>query len=156
MDQQYIHTLTLDERSILRRSAEIEQEREKAINDLLKRNHFAPEAMDAGPYHLHLSVKEARLSFAITPQQTQESKEILLSLSPLKRIVKDYFLICESHYQAITHGQSHKVEALDMGRRGIHDEGAERLQSLLEGKIAIDFPTARRLFTLICVLHIRQ
>jgi len=108
-----------------------------------------------GPYHLHLAVQENRLQFDVRDTTEKKLRDIILSLTPFRTIVKDYFMICESYYDAIKKLSPSQIEALDMGRRGLHNEGSELLRERLEGKIEIDFDTARRLFTLICVLHIR-
>lgn len=150
-----IKTITLDEKSIKKRSAEVEHERNTALADILHENHFAPVGVGAGPYNVHLSVREGRLAFDIQSEKLSKKTPVTLSVLPLKTVVRDYFLICESYYDSLKAGACGKVEAIDAGRRGIHNEGAEKLQELLEGKITVDFATARRLFTLICVLHIR-
>jgi uncharacterized protein (UPF0262 family) len=145
--------VTLDEGSIGRTNAEVEHEREVAIFDLLERNAFALEGHDGGPYTLHLSLVENRLVFTVGDQENEPIQHVMLSLSPFRRLVKDYFLICESYYQAIKTQPASKIEAIDMGRRGIHDEGSQLLLERLKGKIAVDIATARRLFTLLCALH---
>jgi uncharacterized protein (UPF0262 family) len=156
---QRIAAITLDERSVVRRSAAIEHERETAITDLLKDNRFTPESGRAGPFHLHLAIAENRLAMEIrTPGDAPEgesSETIVLSLAPFQRIVKDYFLVCESYYEATSGNGLARVEAIDVGRRALHDEGSALLIERLAGKVTIDHPTARRLFTLICVLHLR-
>ncbi|MBU6444699.1 MAG: UPF0262 family protein [Alphaproteobacteria bacterium] len=149
-----IAAIELDEHSVVRRTREIEQEREIAIYDLLEANSFAPVGSPGGPYDLVLSVAENRLVFDIRLNGQPHGK-VMLSLTPFRRIVKDYFLICESYYKAIRNAPPSQIEALDMGRRGLHDEGSVLLKERLEGKIAVDFDTARRLFTLICVLHLK-
>ncbi|MEI9992498.1 MAG: UPF0262 family protein [Rhizomicrobium sp.] len=148
--------ITLDERSILRRTREIEQERDIAIYDLLEANHFRPEGSHGGPYNLVLGVEENRLTFDISLDggATPHGK-VMLSLTPFRRVIKDYFLICESYFKAIRHAPPSQIEALDMGRRSLHDEGSKLLQERLKGKIEIDHDTARRIFTLICVLHLK-
>jgi uncharacterized protein (UPF0262 family) len=150
-----IKAITLDEKSIKKRSKEVEHERNSAIADLLHENHFAPAGVEEGPYDVYLSVREGRLAFDIKAEKLGKKTHVTLSVLPLKTVVRDYFLICESYYESLKTGACGKVEAIDAGRRGIHNEGAEKLKELLEGKITVDFPTARRLFTLICVLHIR-
>lgn len=143
----------LDEASIGRNNAEVEHEREVAIFDLLEENRFALETHEAGPYTLKLSLADNRLVFTVGDANRAPIQHVMLSLSPFRRIVKDYFLICDSYYQAIKTQPAAKIEAIDMGRRGLHDEGSRILQERLKRKIKIDFDTARRLFTLICVLH---
>ncbi len=149
-----IIAITLDEGSIGHRSMEAEHEKTVAITDLLHENSFQPHCMKGGPYTLHLSVSEGRLIFDIA-SDTGEKAKAVLPIAPLRGVIRDYFMICESYYAALKDSKSHKLEAIDMGRRGIHNEGSEELQTLLKGRITVDFPTSRRLFTLICVLHIR-
>jgi uncharacterized protein (UPF0262 family) len=145
--------VTLDEKSIGRSSPDIEHERAVAIYDLIEENSFAPVGHDGGPYALDLSLKDNRLVFDIRLADGKPVMAHMLSLTPFKRIVKDYFLICDSYYQAIRTATPDRIEAIDMGRRGLHDEGSRILQEALKRKVKVDFDTARRLFTLICVLH---
>ncbi len=147
--------ITLDESTVVRRSPDIEHERKVAIYDLLEGNSFRPEGSEVGPYRLHLSVEENRLVFDIRTGEDEQHAKVMLSLTPFRKIVKDYFLICESYYDAIKTAAPAQIEAIDMGRRGLHNEGSELLKARLDGKVAVDFDTARRLFTLICVLHIK-
>jgi uncharacterized protein (UPF0262 family) len=151
--KQRLVKVTLDEGSIGRSSPDIEHERAVAIYDLLEDNSFTPVDHDGGPYALHLSIAENRLVFDIRQEDGSPVMAHLLSLTPLRRIVKDYFLICDSYYKAIRTSTPSQIEAIDMGRRGLHNEGSELLMERLKEKIAVDFDTARRLFTLICVLH---
>ena len=148
-----IVAVTLDEESIGRSGPDIEHERAIAIYDLVEQNLFAPEGVDAGPYTLHIAITGNRLMFDIRKEDSSPVVAHLLSLTPFRRVVKDYFMICDSYYQAIRTATPDKIEAIDMGRRGIHDEGSRTLQERLKGKVQIDFETSRRLFTLICVLH---
>jgi uncharacterized protein (UPF0262 family) len=150
-----ISQIELDEDSVVRRTREIEQEREIAIYDLLEGNSFVPNGSPGGPYKLTLSVSEGRLVFDIRMEDDAEHGRIMLSLTPFRRIIKDYFLVCESYFKAIRNAPPSQIEALDMGRRGLHDEGSKLLQERLAGKIELDFNTARRLFTLISVLHLK-
>jgi uncharacterized protein (UPF0262 family) len=144
----------VDEASIGRSGPDIEHERAVAIYDLLEDNSFAPvDDPDGGPYALHLSVTGARLVFDIRRPDGTPVVAHLLSLSPLRRLVKDYFMVCDSYYAAIRTATPDRIEALDMGRRALHDEGSQILLERLKRKVAVDFGTARRLFTLICVLH---
>ena len=143
----------LDQASIGRNNAEVEHEREVAIFDLLEKNSFALEGHDGGPYTLNLSLADNRLVFTVGDTDRAPIQHVMLSLSPFRRLVKDYFMICESYYQAIKTQPASKIEAIDMGRRGLHDEGSQLLLERLKGKIAIDLATARRLFTLLCALH---
>ena len=145
----------LDERTLVRRTREIEQEREVAIYDLLENNSFAPRGSAGGPYRLLLGLEENRLVFNLGLEGGEHHGQVMLSLTPFRRVIKDYFLVCESYFRAIRHQPTHQIEALDMGRRGVHDEGSTLLQERLKGKIDVDFDTARRLFTLLCVLHLR-
>jgi uncharacterized protein (UPF0262 family) len=145
--------VTLDESSIGRSSPDIEHERAVAIYDLLEDNSFQPVDHGGGPYMLHLSITENRLVFDIRQEDGAPVMAHLLSLTPLRRIVKDYFMICDSYYKAIRTATPSQIEAIDMGRRGLHNEGSELLMERLKEKISLDFDTARRLFTLICVLH---
>ena len=147
--------ITLDEQSVVQRSRAIEQEREVAIYDLLEANLFKPDGSAGGPYHLTLSVEETRLALDIALEDGTAHGKVLLSLAPLRKTVKDYFLVCENYYKAIRTAPPHQIEALDMARRALHDEGARELQVRLEGKVETDFDTARRLFTLVCVLQMR-
>ncbi|GIK82117.1 MAG: UPF0262 family protein [Pseudorhodoplanes sp.] len=143
----------LDENSIGRSGPDIEHERAVAIYDLIEQNSFAPVDHPGGPYALHLSMAESRLVFDIRTQEGAPVVAHFLSLTPFRRIVKDYFLICDSYYQAIRTATPDRIEAIDMGRRGLHDEGSNILMERLKDKVTVDFNTARRLFTLICVLH---
>ena len=146
--------VTLDEESIGRSGPDIEHERAIAIYDLIEQNLFAPDGAEAqGPFKLHIGITGNRLMFDIRREDDAPVVAHLLSLTPFRRIVKDYFMICDSYYQAIRTATPDKIEAIDMGRRGIHDEGSRTLQERLKGKVRLDFETARRLFTLITVLH---
>ena len=155
-ENERIANITLDERTVVRRSPEIEHERQVAIYDLLEENHFAPRGVAAGPYDLALSIEEGRLVFTVTNATATPLTTIALSLTPFRRIIRDYFGVCESYFEAIKTASPAKIEAIDMGRRGLHNEGSEILCARLKDKISLDFDTARRLFTLICVLHIRS
>ncbi len=152
-EQARLVEVTLDQASIGRNNAEVDHEREVAIFDLLEKNSFALEGHDGGPYTLNLSLADNRLVFTVGDTDRAPIQHVMLSLSPFRRLVKDYFLICESYYQAIKTQPASKIEAIDMGRRGLHDEGSQLLLERLKGKVAIDLPTARRLFTLLCALH---
>jgi len=150
-----IASILLDEKSVVKRTPEIEQEREVAISDLLENNHFKPKGASGGPYRLSLSVTENRLVFDVARDNGQRVGRTLLSLAPFRRVVKDYFLICDSYYKAMRTAPPGQIESLDMGRRALHNEGTELLMKRLQGKIETNFDTARRLFTLICVLHLK-
>ena len=154
-ERRRIVEISLDERSVVRRSPDVEHERAVAIYDLIEENYFAPVGDDGGPYNLHLAIAENRLLLDIRNETEQSITKVTLPLLPFRRIVKDYFAVCESYYEAIRTASPSKIEAIDMGRRGLHDEGSDLLRDRLDGKIEVDSDTARRLFTLICVLHIR-
>ena len=147
--------IKLDERSVVRRSADVEHERAVAIFDLIEENYFAPAGHSGGPYCLHLAIEENRLMFDIRSEAQEEIAAVTLPLLPFRRIVKDYFSVCEVYFEAIKTASPSKIEAIDLGRRGLHNEGSDLLRERLDGKIEMDFDTARRLFTLLCVLHIR-
>ena len=157
-DARIIH-IALDEATILWRNADIEQERRIAIFDLIEENTFKPlrawEAGHHGPYRLRLSVEDGRLGLVITSADGAELETLILGLGRFHRLIRDYFAICDSYYQAIRKATAAEIETIDMARRGVHNEAAELLLERLDGKVATDFATARRLFTLICVLHIR-
>jgi len=150
---QRLAVVTLDEETIGRANEDVEHEREVAIYDLLEQNSFAPVGHSNGPYALHLSINGNRLVFDIKRVDGTPVVAHLLSLTPLRRIVKDYYLICDSYYQAIRTATPDKIEAIDMGRRAIHNDGSQILMERLKGKVTVDIDTARRLFTLLCVLH---
>lgn len=150
-----LSAITLDETSIERGTPEVEHERAIAVYDLLEENAFDPVGAPDGPYRLVLSIRENRLIFQIAFEDGAPIATHILSLSPLRKVVKDYFLICESYFSAIKTAAPAKIEAIDMGRRGVHDEGSRLLAERLDGKIALDHDTARRLFTLICALHFK-
>ena len=146
--------VVLDE-TIGRSTPDVEHERAVAIFDLIEENFFEPAGHTGGPYRLKLSLVDSKLVFAITTQTDAGVATHILSLTPFRRIVKDYFMICESYYEAIRSSTPSQIEAIDMGRRGIHNEGSQTLMDRLSGKIKLDFDTARRLFTLVCVLYWR-
>ncbi|HVZ53768.1 MAG TPA: UPF0262 family protein [Pseudolabrys sp.] len=151
--RQRLIAVTLDEESIGRSNPDVEHERKIAIYDLLEQNYFAPVGHEGGPYALRLAIDGNRLVFDIRLEDGTPVVAHLLSLTPLRRIVKDYYMICDSYYQAIRTATPDKIEAIDMGRRGIHNEGSRILMERLKDKVTIDIDTARRLFTLLCVLH---
>ena len=154
---QRIAKIELDEESIIWRNADIEQERRIAIFDLIEENSFKPvraaERGAGGPYHLRLAVRDGRLLMTIADNEDAVLEELLLGLARFRRPIREYFAICDSYYQAIRKATPGEIETIDMARRGVHNRAAELLLERLEGKIETDFPTARRLFTLICVLH---
>ena len=154
----YISDIQLDDRNLPSPTPEIDQERKLAIFDLLESNSFSLPIngdgnLNQGPYRLTISIKNRRLVFDITTEAKVKAAEFHLSLGPFRQVVKDYFQICESYFEAVKNLSTVQIETIDMARRGIHNEGARVLQERLEGKASIDDPTARRLFTLICVLH---
>ena len=154
-DDRRLINISLDERTVVRRNPDVEHERAVAIFDLLEQNRFDPAGDHQGPFNLHLSIEEGRLLFDIRDTAEQSLERVALPLAPFRRIVKDYFTVCESYFEAIKTASPSRIEAIDMGRRGLHDEGSELLRERLAGRIGLDSDTARRLFTLICVLHIR-
>jgi uncharacterized protein (UPF0262 family) len=145
--------VTLDEESIGRSGPDIEHERAIAIYDLIEQNFFAPHGEPVGPFTLRIGITGNRLMFDIRKESGDPVIVHLISLTPFRRIVKDYFMICDSYHQAIRTATPDKIEAIDMGRRGVHNEGSNTLKERLSGKVDMDFETARRLFTLLCVLH---
>ena len=151
--------ISLDEQTIIWRNADVAQERRIAIFDILEENHFAPQREHGdgyrGPYRVALRVEEGRLAIDISRENGEYLESVILGLGRFRRPIRDYFAICDSYYQAIRQATPQQIETVDMARRGIHNEAAELLKERLEGKIDVDFDTARRLFTLICVLHIK-
>ncbi len=147
--------IALDEKSIVRWSPEIEHERNVAIFDLLERNTFRLVDGFEGPYRLLLSLRDATLILRISDEAGEHCREVALPMRPLRRIIRDYFMICDSYFQAIRGSTPSRIEAIDMARRGLHNEGSEILSEALSDRIAMDSDTARRLFTLVCVLHLR-
>jgi uncharacterized protein (UPF0262 family) len=145
--------ITLDPKSLGRSNPNIEHEREVAIFDILDGNVFALEGQDLGPYRLHLALAEDRLQFAVSNADGAGSTTLHVPLTPLKRIIKDYFLVCESYYDAVRSAPPARIQAIDVNRRALHDEGSLILTEKLHGKIRTDADTARRLFTLVCALH---
>lgn len=152
-ERNHLVAVTLDEASLGRGGADQEHERAVAIYDLIERNHFAVPDFDGGPYAVHLALIERRLAFEIRSAEGAPVVTHLLSLTPFRRIIKDYELVCDSYYAAIRTATPSQIEAIDMGRRGLHDEAAHLLVERLTNKVEIDNETARRLFTLIYALH---
>ncbi|RFP88568.1 UPF0262 family protein [Rhodobacteraceae bacterium 63075] len=153
-----ISQIELDDSNLPPPTPEIEQERKVAIYDLLEENVFSLPARDervapAGPYRVALSIRDKRLVFDVTGEDGEKAAEFHLSLSPFRQVVKDYWQICESYFDAVKNMPPSQIETIDMARRGIHNEGARILEERLEGKAELDSDTARRLFTLVCVLH---
>ncbi len=147
--------LHLDEKLVVRRNPTVEHERSVAVFDLLEDNSFALVGHDGGPYRLRLGLEENRLIFDIRDEADQAIDRLQLPLIGMRGIIRDYFTVCETYYQAIKSATLAQIEAVDMGRRGLHNEGSELLRERLADRVSMDFDTARRLFTLICVLHIR-
>ncbi|MEE2692334.1 MAG: UPF0262 family protein [Pseudomonadota bacterium] len=147
--------ISLDERSLARATADIEHERKVAIYDLLEENRFEPIGAGEGPFELHLSIVERRLVFDVRREGGEEMGQVHLSLTPFRKIIKDYFMLCESYYDAIRNASPAQIETVDMARRSMHNEGSDILMERLKDKIALDQNTARRLFTLICSFHMR-
>jgi uncharacterized protein (UPF0262 family) len=155
MERQRIMDIELDERSILRRNADIEQERRIAMFDLLEKNHFNANGHD-GPFRVRLRVEDNRLAIDIRDEAGRQLECVRMGLGRFRRPIRDYFSICDAYFKAVRSDHPHGIEAIDMARRGLHNESAELLRECLAGRIDVDFDTARRLFTLICVLHIKQ
>lgn len=153
MSEHRLSAVQLDSKTLPAASAEVEHERRVAIFDLVDRNVFQPEGAASGPYVLKLSSQDGRLVFDV--QGPDYSRVHGLSMSPLNKVIKDYIDICDSYYEALRGADASKIEAVDMGRRGLHNEGAEVVQQRLSGKVEIDQETARRLFTLITALYRR-
>jgi len=158
-DERRISHITLDETTIVWRNADIEQERRIAIFDLLEGNYFAPVRPLAegytGPFRVRLSVPDGRLALDIAREDGTHLETHILGMGRFRRPIRDYFAICDSYFQAVKQATPQQIETIDMARRGVHNEAAELLKTALEGKVDLDFDTARRLFTLICVLHIK-
>ncbi|MEK9671922.1 MAG: UPF0262 family protein [Rhodospirillaceae bacterium] len=155
-DTHKIVHIELDEKSIISRSPQVEHERKVAIYDLLEENTFQPLEIDHdGPYSVKLAIHENRLVFDVHDADWKPLVKVTLPVSVMKRVVRDYFMICDSYYQAIKTMTPSQIEAIDMGRRGLHNEGAEILRTRLDDRVEMNLRTARRLFTLVCVLHIK-
>src|SRR5690606_31334742 len=150
---QRLISIVLDEKSIRRCNPNIDHEREVAIYDILDSNTFALEGRDDGPYKLTLGIIDDRLVFSVGNTNVDPIVTHVLSLTPLRRLIKDYFIVCESYYNAIRSAPPSRIQSIDMGRRALHDEGSRILMERLKGKIRVDHDTARRLFTLVCALH---
>jgi uncharacterized protein (UPF0262 family) len=150
-----IVAIEFDENTVIRRSPDVEHERKVAIFDLLEENNCRPVGPFDGPFRLKLGVEENRLALAFASEDGSPLRKIMLSLTPFRRVTRDYFAVCESYYNAIKSASPSQIEAIDMGRRGLHNEGSELLRERLAGKVELDLETARRLFTLLCVLQIR-
>lgn len=156
MTEHRLISVDIDEETLIASGPDAEHERRVAIFDLLEENSFEVHDQDRGPYALHLSMQERKLVFDIRTQNGEAVHVFLLSMTPFRGVIRDYFMICESYYDAIRNATPHQIEAIDMARRGIHNEGSDLVMGRLEGKVGVDFDTARRLFTLICALHTGQ
>lgn len=145
--------ITLDQKSLGQANPNIEHEREVAIFDILDGNTFVVDSMDAGPYRLHLSIADDRLHLTVRDEHSEPVATQQLPLTPLKRVMKDYFLVCDAYYDAVRTQPPAKIQAIDLNRRTLHDEGSKIFAEKLAGKVTVDADTARRLFTLLCALH---
>ena len=154
-DHNFISNIELDEKSVISRSPQVEHERKVAIFDLLEENSFSLRNSDTGPYQLRLRIEDNRLIFDLRDVSNQSLSKISLPIRAFRHVVKDYFLICDSYFEAIKTKAPSQIEAIDMARRGLHNEGADLLQARMAEHVDMDRDTARRLFTLVCVLHIR-
>lgn len=154
-ERRRIVNVLLDEASLGTGTPHITHERAAAIFDLLEENHFAPADGSLGPFNLHLGVLENRLVFDVRDEADQKAFEFSVPIAAFRSIVRDYHIVCDSYYDAIRTGTPSRIQAIDMGRRGLHNEGAELLQTRLGNHVEVDIDTARRLFTLLCVLHTR-
>ncbi len=153
MGERRLGSVDIDDETLAASGAEGEHERRVAIFDLIEENTFGVEGHDGGPYKLKLSSQDRRLVFDVRDEGDEAVHAFILSMSPFRGIIRDYFMICESYYEAIRNSTAMQIEAIDMARRGLHNEGSELLAERLKGKIETDFDTTRRLFTLICALH---
>lgn len=156
MSENRLVAVEIDEETLAASGPDAEHERRIAIFDLIEANSFEVIEHDGGPYVLHLSMQERRLALDVRLEDSTPVRIFGLSLTPFRGVIRDYFMICESYYDAIRNSTPHQIEAIDMARRGIHNEGSELVAARLEGKVTVDFDTARRLFTLICALHAGQ
>lgn len=155
MSDERIVSITLDERSIVRWNADIDHERKVAIFDLLENNSFAPRRQASGPYHVDLKLEESRLVFEVATVDGAAVDNISMPLVTFRRIIREYFTVCESYFNAIRSASPSQIEAIDIGRKALHDQGSELLMERLKDRVEIDTGTARRLFTLICVVTLR-
>lgn len=156
MSEHRLVSVEIDDETLAASGPDAEHERRVAIFDLIEANSFEVIDQDQGPYALHLSMQERKLVFDIRTEAGAAVHAFLLSMNPFRGVIRDYFMICESYYEAIRNSTPHQIEAIDMARRGIHNEGSELVEQRLEGKVKVDFDTSRRLFTLICALHAGQ
>jgi uncharacterized protein (UPF0262 family) len=156
MAENRLVSVDIDDETLAASGPDAEHERRIAIFDLIEDNSFAVEGHTGGPYTLHLSMQERKLALDIRLEDGAPVRIFGLSMTPFRGVIRDYFMICESYYDAIRSSTPHQIEAIDMARRGIHNEGSDLVTSRLEGKVNLDFDTSRRLFTLICALHAGQ
>ncbi|PCI41725.1 MAG: hypothetical protein COB46_02760 [Rhodospirillaceae bacterium] len=154
-DTSRIQNIFLDERTVVNRTPQVEHERKVALFDLIEDNSFGLIGGPDGPYVLHLSIEENRLAFDVRDVHDKPLKRFILALSPFRSIVREYLMVCDSYYTAIKSSSPSQIEAIDMGRRGLHNDGSDILKERLKSKVELDKSTARRLFTLVCVLHIK-
>jgi uncharacterized protein (UPF0262 family) len=154
-DRARISQVVLEGEALTRLNDELEADRATAVADILHENRFIPAGAPEGPYTLHLGIVEGRLAFDIRRADGTPITAVILALGPFRRLIKDYLMMVNAHAEAVADGREARIQAIDMGRRGLHNEAAELLRKRLDGKIDVDFDTARRLFTLICVLHQR-
>lgn len=152
---QHITAIALDESSLNARTSELSHERQVAINDLIEWNHFEVKGSQ-GPYALTLKTAENRITFTVSSDSLKKPVAVAVPLAPFRSIIRDYFIICESYFEAVKTGNMPRIEAIDMSRRGLHNEGSELLTELLAEKVVMDSETSRRLFTLLCVLHLKR
>jgi uncharacterized protein (UPF0262 family) len=154
-DKARIASIEIDEKSLAPAGPDADHERKVAIFDILEGNTFRIIGHDGGPYSVVLSLADNRLVFDVTEENGAPVRKLMLSLTTLRRVIKDYFMICDSYYDAIRNATPSQIEAIDMGRRGLHNEGSQILTEKLADKVEVDFDTSRRLFTLVCALHAR-
>lgn len=147
--------VALDEKTVIKRSPDIEHERRVALYDLMEENHFRLTSGAEGPFHITMGMQEGRLALAVSDGEDNPIEELQMPMMPMKKIIKDYFTVCESYFQAIRSASPSQIESIDMGRRGLHNEAAEMMRERLQDRVEMDLDTARRLFTLVCVLQIR-
>ncbi|MEE9380799.1 MAG: UPF0262 family protein [Hyphomonadaceae bacterium] len=153
MSEKHLISIDIDDDSLAASGPDAEHERRVAIFDLIEENSFGVVGHESGPYRLNISLQEKKLVFDIRDEASEPVHIFVLSLAPFRGVIRDYFMICESYYNAIRTQAPHQIEAIDMARRGMHNEGSDLISARLDGKIEVDFDTSRRLFTLVCALH---
>ena len=154
-DKSRIVSIEIDEKSLAPAGPDADHERKVAIFDIIEGNTFRIVDHEGGPYAIVLSLADNRLVFDVAEENGSPVRRMMLSLTTLRRVIKDYFMICDSYYDAIRNSTPSQIEAIDMGRRGLHNEGSQILTEKLANKVEVDFDTSRRLFTLVCALHAR-